>query len=165
MTHPVPALVKQATQLWLGKRGPRMGAALAYYSAFSLAPMLLIAIAVAGYVYGDEAVTGTLAGQLEAQLGIHAAAAVEEMLAAVERREGGLLFTLMGLTMLFIGATTVFAELQSSLDDLWEAGHARKAGLRGTVRARGLSFVLVLALGVLLVLFLFVSSGMAALAK
>ena len=92
------------------------GAAVAYYTLFSLAPMLLVAIAVAGAVFGEEAARGEIFRQLAGLIGSGGAAAVQELLASVQRHGQGVWGALLGLVLLFIGATTVFAELQSALD-------------------------------------------------
>ena len=104
---------------FLDDRGPRMGAALAYYTLFSLGPLLLIVVSVAGLVWGGEAVRGELVDQLEGLLGPTGAATIEGMLKSVAWPVGGWFSTLLGLGLMLVGATTVFAELQDALDTIW----------------------------------------------
>jgi len=164
MSRALSKVIVAAARRWSVRRGPRMGAALAYYSAFSLAPMLLISIAVAGLVYGEAAVTGLLAQQLEASLGSQAAHLLQNLVEASQRGQDGVLYTVIGLALLFMGATTVFAELRSSLDDLWGVPPTRNDGFLAMLRTRALSFLLVLALGLLLLLFFVLGSAMTAMA-
>jgi membrane protein len=143
-----------------------MGAALAYYTAFSLAPLLLIVIAIAGLVFGAEAARGEIFGQLTSLMGRDAAAAVEGMLISVSKPSEGIVATLVGAVFLLIGATSVFGELQDALDRIWRAPAREKAGgIWGLVRARLLSFGMIFGLAFLLMVSLVLSAGMAALGK
>jgi membrane protein len=135
---------------FLDNRGPRMGAAIAYYTLFSLAPLLLIVVSVAGLVWGGDAVRGQLAGQLESLLGTSAAVTIEEMLKSVAWPAGGWLSTALGLALMLVGATTVFAELQDALDTIWHVPARPLQGWWAWVRARLLSFGLILGLSFLL---------------
>jgi len=159
-------LVKQAAEAWIDDYAPSMGAALAYYTAFSLAPLLLIVIAIAGLVFGAEAARGEIFGQLTSLMGSDAAAAVEGMLASVSKPSEGIAATLVGAVVLLIGATSVFGELQDALDRIWRAPARPKAGgVWGLVRARLLSFGMIFGLAFLLMVSLVLSAGMAALGK
>ncbi|MBK8525548.1 MAG: YihY/virulence factor BrkB family protein [Rubrivivax sp.] len=95
------------------------GAAIAYYTLFSLAPMLLVAIAVAGIAFGEEAARGEILRRLSALIGTTGAAAVQDLLASVQRHGQGGWGAIVGLGLLLVGATTVFAELQAALDEVW----------------------------------------------
>ena len=157
------ALLQGAGSAWLADRAPTMGAALAYYTLFSMAPLLLIAISVAGAVFGIDAARGEILGQLRSLLGSDGAAAVAEMLDNVRRSGQSALGTLVGAVLLVIGATTVFAELQDSLDHIWRVDTPRRGGtLWQWLRARLLSFGLVLGVGFLLMVSLAVSAALAA---
>ena len=138
--HPVRdwwPLVKGAATAWVADYAPSMGAALSYYSVFSLAPLLLIVISIAGLVFGQEAVRGEVFGQLQGLLGTEASRAIEGLLASVSRPSEGLASTAIGLVLLLIGATSVFGELQDALDRIWRApARDRTGGLWGLVRAR-----------------------------
>lgn len=140
-----------------------MGAALAYYTLFSMAPLLLIAISVAGAVFGGDAARAAILEQLQALLGADGAAAVAELLLNVQRSGQSTLGTILGAALLTIGATSVFAELQDALDHIWRVDQRRRGGtLWQILRARLLSFGLVLGVGFLLMVSLAVSAAIAA---
>ena len=114
-------LVRSAVSAWVDDYAASMGAALAFYTLFSIAPLLLIVISVAGLVFGQEAARGEIFGQLSGMLGDDSAKAVESMLVAVNRPGAGIVATLVGIGALVVGATTVFAELQDAMDRIWRA--------------------------------------------
>lgn len=147
---------------FLDDRGPRMGAALAYYTLFSLAPLLLIVVSVAGLVWGGEAVRGELFEQLESLLGASAAATMQAMLKSVAWPVGGWLSTVLGLGLMLVGATTVFAELQDALDTIWRVPQRPVQGWWAWLRARLLSFGLILGLTFLLLVSLLLGAAMSA---
>jgi membrane protein len=163
----VTGLFKAAALNWVHDYAQSMGAALAFYTMFSIAPLLLIVTSIAGLVFGEQAVRGEIFAQLEGLLGAPGAAAVEVLLeSAAGRPAGGALATVVGLLLLFIGATSVFAELQDALDRIWRAPQkARSSGLWALVRARLLSFGMILGFGFLLIVSLAFSAGLAALGK
>jgi membrane protein len=143
-----------------------MGAALAYYTLFSLAPLLLISISLAGLVFGEDAARGEILGQMAGLVGTDSARLIESMLVALNRPAAGVGGTLFGAATLFIGATTVFAELQDALDRIWRAPpRPAGAGWWGVVRSRLLSFGMVLAVGFLLLVSLIASAALAAFGK
>ena len=143
-----------------------MGAALSYYSVFSLAPLLLIVISIAGLVFGQEAVRGEVFAQLQGLLGTEASRAVEALLVSVSKPAEGVASTVIGLALLLIGATSVFGELQDALDRIWRAPERdRTGGLWGLVRARLLSFGMILGMAFLLMVSLVFSAVLAALGK
>lgn len=159
-------LVKQAGNAWIDDYAPSMGAALAYYTVFSLAPLLLIVIAIAGMVFGAEAARGEIFGQLNSLMGEDAAKVVQDMLVSVSKPAEGITAAVVGAVVLLIGATTVFGELQDALDRIWRAPARDKAGgLWGLVRARLLSFGMILGLAFLLMVSLVLGAGMAALGR
>ena len=121
------SLVKEAASAWVDDRAASMGAALSYYSVFSVAPLLLIVIAVAGLVFGQEAAQGAIVGQLQGLLGDSGAEIVQQMLESVSEPKEGVVATVTGVVLLLVGATTVLAELQDDLDRVWKAparGHS-----------------------------------------
>ena len=143
-----------------------MGVALSYYSVFSLAPLLLIVISIAGLVFGQEAVRGEVFAQLQGLLGTEASRAVEALLVSVSKPAEGVASTVIGLALLLIGATSVFGELQDALDRIWRAPERdRTGGLWGLVRARLLSFGMILGMAFLLMVSLVFSAVLAALGK
>jgi len=158
-------LVKSATSSWLDDYAPSMGAALSYYTVFSLAPLLLIVVSVAGLVFGEEAVRGELFAQLQGLMGADAAQAVQGLLASASKPTHGVLGTLVGVAVLVFGATTVFGELQDDLDRIWRAPARKGGGIWSLLRARLLSFGMILALAFLLMVSLVVGAVISALGK
>jgi membrane protein len=159
-------LIKDSVSAWSDDYAPSMGAALAYYSVFSLAPLLFIVIAVAGMAFGDEAARGEVFGQLRGLMGSEAAKAVEDMLASLRTPERGITSTLIGAGVLVIGATSVFAELQDALDRIWRVSpRERSTGLWELLRTRILSFGVVLGIAFLLMISLVLSAVISALGK
>src|SRR6185369_17278162 len=114
-------LIKASVASWLDDYAPSMGAALSYYTVFSLAPLLLIVVSVAGLVFGEDAVRGELFAQLQGLMGADAAKAIQDLLASVNKPAHGIVGTLVGVALLVFGATTVFGELQDALDRIWRA--------------------------------------------
>jgi len=159
-------LFVDAISSWSDDYAPSMGAALSYYTLFSLAPLLLIVVSVAGLVFGADAARGELFGQLQEILGNDGAAAVEKLLASVQVSGKGPLGSAIGIALLAVGATTVFGELQSDLDRIWHRPQQQSTGGIGKlVRKRLLSFGLILALGFLLTVSLVASAAISALGK
>jgi membrane protein len=157
-------LFVKAFNAWLDDYAPSMGAAISYYTVFSLAPLLVIVIAVAGAVFGRDAVQGQIAAQLTGLIGPDGASLVQTLVAASSDKDKGLVAGLISAGILLVGATTVFAELQSALDRIWHVPEAQKPkGIIGTLRARLLSFGLILGLVFLLMVSLAVSAALAAL--
>ena len=156
------ALLKKVFDSWLDDDVPSMGAALAYYTLFSLAPLLLIVIAVAGLVFGEDAARGEIALQLRSLMGEPGASAVQALLASVGKPAESSLATLVGVVLLLIGATTVFGELQSALDRIWHVPSAAPVrGWLNLIRARLLSFGMILVIGFLLMVSLVLSAALA----
>ena len=160
------ALAKATVAAWVDDYAPSMGAALSYYTLFSLAPMLLIVIAVAGMVFGDEAASGEIFGQLRGLMGTDAAKTIEDLLTSVSEPKKGVAATIIGIVLLLIGATSVFGELQDALDRIWRApARDRSGGFLGLVRARLLSFGMILGIAFLLMVSLVLGAATAALGK
>lgn len=159
-------MIKAAVEAWLDDYAPSMGAALSYYTLFSLAPMLIIVIAVAGMVFGQEAAQGEIVAQLRGIMGQEGAVAVEGMLKAAREPAQSVVATIVGIAVLLLGATAIFGELQSALDRIWRVPAPKEeSGIWYLLRTRLLSFGLVLGLGFLLVVSLVVSAALAALGK
>lgn len=156
-------LVKAAASSWVDDYAQSMGAALAYYTMFSIAPLLLIVISIAGLVFGVEAARGEIVGQLVELMGRQGADAVQSLLESVSKPSESIAATLVGGLLLLIGASSVFAELQDALDRIWRAPKREKAGIWGLLRARLLSFGMILGVGFLLMVSLVVSAALAAL--
>ena len=165
MIKPKPLfhLCRKAVTAWVDDFAPSMGAAISYYTIFSLAPLLIIVIAVAGALFGQEAVQGQIAAQLTGLIGQDGATAVQGLIKSASSPSRGLIAGGISIVVLIIGATTVFAELQSALDRIWHVPEKEKpTGLWGILRARVLSFGLILGLAFLLMVSLVVSAGVAA---
>ena len=155
-------LVKASLSEWLEDNAFRLGAALAYYTVFSLAPLLVIAIAIAGFVFGEEAARGRIVEQMQGLMGPEGAHAVQTMLAASRRSGTGIVATVLGVITLLLGATGAFVELQGALNTVWDVPPRQGSGLRSMVRDRLLSFALVLGIAFLLLVSLVVSAGLSA---
>ena len=148
---------------WIDDFAPSMGAAISYYTVFSLAPLLVIVIAVAGAVFGREAVQGEIVGQLQGLIGREGAIAVQGLIKSASEPAKGLVAGIISIGVLLVGATTVFAELQSALDRIWHVPEKEKpSGLWAVLRARVLSFGLILGLAFLLMVSLSISAGISA---
>jgi membrane protein len=158
-------LVRDAVSSWSDDGAPSMGAALSYYTMFSVAPLVLIVVSVAGFVFGEDAARGEVFEQLAHLIGNDGAHAVQGLLQNANKPADSLVATVVGLVVLLVGATTVFAELQSALDRIWRAPVQGTSGIFGLIRARLLSFGMILGLGFLLMVSLVVSAALAALEK
>jgi membrane protein len=159
-------LIKGAGTSFADDFAMSMAAALAYYTTFSIAPMLFIVITVAGLVFGAEAARGEIFGQLQGLIGAEGASAIQSMVASVSEPAKGVFGTIAGAVVLLIGATTVFAELQNSLDRIWRApARETVSGIWSLVRARLLSFGMILGIGFLLIVSLIASAALAAFGK
>ena len=157
-------LVKESVSAWSDDYAPSMGAALAYYTIFSIAPLLIIVIAVAGLIFGQEAVRGEIAEQLSGLIGKEGAEAIQGLIASASAPSKGVIATSISVGVLIIGATTVFGELQTSLDRIWRSpAPPEKSGIWHLLRTRLSSFGLVLGLGLLLLVSLVISAALAAL--
>ena len=157
---------KESLSAWVDDRASSMGAALAYYTLFSIAPLLMIVIAVAGSVFGDEAARGAIYSQLASILGPEGALAVQGLIQSVQENQQSGWGAVLGVVLLLLGATTVVAELQSSLNVIWCAPQViQRAGWLRWLQTRFLSFSLVLGMGFLLMVSLVVSAVVAAWGK
>jgi membrane protein len=159
------ALVKATFSSWLNDYAPSMGAALAYYTLFSIAPLLLIVISTAGLVFGEQAVRGEIFDQLRGLMGEQGAQAVQSLLESVSQPEESAAGTIIGTVLLLVGATTVFGELQDAFDRIWRAPAKGEAGWWKVLRGRLLSFGMILGIGFLLIVSLVFSAALAALGK
>jgi membrane protein len=156
------SLFKQAALAWIKDGAASMGAALAFYSAFSLAPLLLIVMAIAGLVYGADAARKAVVQQFAELIGPVGADAVGALLKAASTAETGGVATAIGVILLLVGATTVLVELENDLDRIWEAAPREQNGLVSLVRVRLISFGMILGIGFLLIVSLVAGSAIAA---
>jgi membrane protein len=143
---------------WLAHRGASKGAALAFYALFSLAPILVLTIAVAGLFFGATAAEGQIIYQIQNLVGLNGAVAIQAILVAARDPVGGKIATIVAIGLLLIGATSVFTELKGSLDELWGVRKSELSPISILLRTRLLSFGLVLVLTLLLLISLVVSA-------
>ncbi len=164
-TQKLRALVTGSIQEWFEQHSASKGAALAFYTLFSMAPILVLVIAFAGLVFGNQAARDEIFNQLNALIGPMGAQAVQLLLSSAHNVQHGIIATALATVFLLLGATTVFSELKNSLDEIWHIPPNRQAGLMDLIRARLLSFGLVLVLTFLLLVSLVVSAALAFLEK
>ena len=158
----VGEIVKETASNWLDDKAPRLAASLALYTLMSLAPLLILAVSVAGLMFGEDAARGQIAHQLAGVLGDKGALAVQAILANAKTPSSGVLGTIVGLALALFGASGVFGELQGTLNTIWDVDSAPGRGVWGFVRDRFFSFTLVLGVAFLLLVSLVVSAGLAA---
>jgi Virulence factor BrkB/Putative Actinobacterial Holin-X, holin superfamily III len=155
-------LCKATFTQWSADKPFQLAAALAYYTLFSLAPLLIIVIAIAGLVFGHEAAQNHIVSTLQGVVGSEGAQAIQALIQQASRPSAGVLAILMGLVTLLIGAGGVVGQLQDSLNTIWGVEPKPGRGLWGLVRDRFVSFGMVLGIGFLLLVSLVVSAGLAA---
>ena len=158
------AMARQTVRAWNDDYAPSMGAALSYYTLFSIAPLLLIVLAIAGLAFGEEAARGELYGEMASLIGPSGAQALQELVAHANRPATGIAALVMGTVALFVGASAVFGELQNALDRIWRAPAAKQqSGWINILRSRLLSFGMILAVAFVLMVSLIVSAVLGAL--
>lgn len=159
----IVGLFKQTFQEWQEDKASRLAAALAYYTVFSLAPLLVIAIAIVGLVFGQDAAQGEIVNQLKHLLGLQGAEAVQEMIKnSHQESDKGTIATIISIGLLLFGASGLFGQLQDSLNTIWEVAPNPNRGVMGFIRDRFLSFSMVLGIGFLLLVSLILSAVLAA---
>ena len=166
MINKIWLLIKTTVIAWSDDYAPSMGAALAFYTLFSIAPLLLIVLSITGFVFGAEAARGEIAGQLQNLMGEQSALTVQALLQNVNRPTDGMVATIIGVMLLLIGATSVFGELQSALDRIWRAPERPPtSGIIAFLRSRLLSFGMIFGIGFILMVSLIFNATLAALTK
>jgi membrane protein len=159
-------LATKAVKAWSADYAPSMGAAISYYTVFSLAPLLVIVIAIAGAVFGRDAVAGAIVAQLGGLIGEQGASLIQNIIASANNSGDGLIAGSISVVVLIMGATSVFTELQTALDRIWHIPPSEKPqGAWAMLHSRILSFGLILGLGFLLMVSLAVSAAIAAVSK
>ena len=149
----VRLLIDKSVSAWVDDYAPSMGAAIAYYTLFSMAPLLILLVALAGMFFGPEAARGEIVAQLQGRIGPEAASVVQDVLKSLSKPREGVLVSLAGVLVLLFGATSVFGELQSALNRIWRVPEpASTSGLWNLLHRRLLSFAMVLGIGLLLLL-------------
>jgi membrane protein len=155
------SMLYEAACDWADDKAAQLGAALAFYSTLSVAPLLVIAIAVAAFFFGEEAARGELMGQLEGMVGQQGAKAVSVMLASSQKPTLGTTAGILGIATLLLGASGVFGQLQDALNTIWEVTPPTRSSIMSFIRTRFLSFVMVLGIGFLLLVSLVMSAVIA----
>jgi membrane protein len=155
-------LAKETVTRWTEDKASALAAALAYYSLFSLAPLVLIAVAVAGLVFGHQAAEGQLYMQLAGLIGDAGGKAVQSIVANMHQQGGGVVATIIGIATLLFGASGVFVQLQDSMNTIWKAKPPTTNGIVEFLRVRLVSFSMVLGIGFLLLVSLVLSAFLAA---
>jgi membrane protein len=156
-------LFKETFREWSEDKASRLAAALAYYTIFSIAPLLIIVIAIAGAVFGQEAVRGEIVSQIQSLVGQDGAEFIELAIKNAYRPQAGTIASLISIVVLLLGATGLFAELQDSLNTIWDVQPRPERGVKNIIRQRFLSFAMVVGVGVLLLVFLIASTTLTAL--
>jgi membrane protein len=158
-------LMRDSVEGWMEHNASRTGAALAFYTVFSLAPILLLSIAIAGLFFGESSAQGEIFEQIQALIGPAGAKAVESVLQNASRSGSGTLSTVFSVLTVLIGATTALVELKAGLDKIWNIPPQARQGFWYLIRTRLLSVGMILALAFLLLVSLVVSAGLAALER
>lgn len=159
------SLVKDTVSQWSDDEAARQAASLALYTLLSIAPLVVISIAVAGFALGEEAARGQIADQVGAVVGTEAGRAIEAMVANARTPSEGIVGTLVGLAVLLFGASGVFGELQTALNHIWDVKPKPGRGLRGFIRDRFFSFSMVMGVAFLLLVSLVISAALAAIGE
>lgn len=162
MFHKYVTMLKETVNAYIDDNCLSRGAAIAYFTVFSIAPMLVICIAIAGFVFGDEAAQGAVSAQLEGLMGKQGADAVQAMVQSASNYQAGLWATVLGVVVLLVTATGVFGEIQSALNEIWKA-QPQTSSVGALLKARATSLGLVATLGFLLIVSLVVSAALTAL--
>jgi membrane protein len=160
--RPLVTFFWESFRAWSDDHAMRLAAALAFYTVFSMAPLLVIAIAVAGFIFGEAAVQGEIVSQIEDFVGIEGALFIEEMLRRVRETGTGLRATLISLATTIFGSIAVFNALQDTLNMIWRVHRDPSRGILYTIKRRLLSFAMLLVVGFILILSLIASSVLAA---
>jgi membrane protein len=155
-------LIKEAGSEWLEDKAPRLGAALAYYTIFSLAPLLVIVIGVAGLIFGQDIARSQVLNQIQGLIGEQGGEAIRSMVENASKPTAGGVGAVLGIIMLLFGAAGLFGQLQDALNTVWGVQPKPGGGIWGFIRERFLSFTMVLGITFLLLTSLLVSAGLAA---
>lgn len=160
----VVPLVVETFKEWNEDKASRLAASLAYYTAFSIAPLMLLLVAVAGLVFGEKAAQGSIFAQLEGLLGPDAAAAIEDAVKSSQKPSAGIVSAIVGVLTLVWSSANVFGQLQDALNTIWEV-RPKPTNLVGTVKRRIVPISMVLGIAFLLMVSLVLSAGMALLGE
>jgi membrane protein len=155
-------ILKDTFSQFLEERAPRMAAALAFYTTFSLAPLLIIVVAFAGLVFGQDAAQGRLLGEIQGLVGVSGASVIQDLIASARKPASGTVAAVIGVVTLLVGATGVVSELQDSLNTIWNVESVATNGIVAIVEQRLMSFAMILGIGFLLLVSLILSAALSA---
>jgi membrane protein len=158
-------LIKETYLEWSEDKAPRLGAALAYYTLFSIAPLLIIVIAIVGFAFGQQVVQGEVVDQIGGWVGQDSARVIQKMIESTREPTSGIVATVVGVLTLLFGATGVFSQLKDALNTMWDVTEKPRGGIMGFIIDRVLAFLMVLVIGFLLLIFLILSAGISALSN
>ena len=164
-SHSIWELLKGTVSSWNEIKAPRLGAALSFYTMMSLAPLLVVAIAIAGFVFGRQAAEGQIVWQIQDLVGTQGGEAIQTLLQHAGKASSGILATVLGVFTLLFGASGVFGELHDSLNMVWGVKSASGGGLMRMIKYRFVSFAMVVGIGFLLMVSLLLSALLAAAGK
>ncbi|MBV9463515.1 MAG: YihY/virulence factor BrkB family protein [Verrucomicrobiae bacterium] len=163
MLKQIFAFLKECANEWLEDKAPRLGAALAYYTVFSMGPLLIISVGLAGLIFGHDAAQGRIVKELSGFIGEQSSEALQTMIRNAHKPGAGIFATIVGTLTLLIGASAVFAQLQDALNTIWKVEPKPGGGVLGIIRNRVASFAMLLAIGFLLLVSLMFSAVVGAL--
>jgi membrane protein len=155
-------LTKQTASEWSEDNATRLAAALAFYTVLSIAPLLVLAIAIIGLVFGEDAARGQVASELAGVVGPQAGEGIQTVIQHANSPSGGIIGSIVSVVVLLFGASGVFGELQSALNTIWDVKPKPGLGIKGFLRARLFSFTMVLSVAFLLLVSLVLSAGLSA---
>jgi membrane protein len=158
-------LLQTTASRWNAHNAPRLGAALAYYTVLSMAPLLVLVVAIAGFVFGEQAARGEIVYQVKSLVGLNVARVIEELLKDAHHPASGIAATVAGAIALVIGSSAVFGELRDALNLIWDYSIPMGLGIKGLLRFRLFAFAIVMVVGFLLLVSLVVSAALAFLAS
>jgi membrane protein len=159
------SILKETGADWLDDNASRLAAALAYYTLLSIAPLLIIAVALVGLAFGDEAARAGISSEMTAIVGDQAAQSIQAILKQDRAAEVGIVSSMVGLVVLLLGASGVFGELQAALNTVWEVQAKPGRGIWGLIKDHFFSFTMVLGVGFLLLVSLLLSAGLSAVGR
>jgi membrane protein len=159
------SMLRETFSAWNEHEAPRLGAALAFYTILSLAPLVILVIALVAFIFGHSTAQNQLLGQVESMIGHQGSEAVKGMIEHAQEPASGTFASIIGVITLLFGASGVFGELRSALNKMWDVKPGSEGGVWETIKQRFLSFGMVLAVGFLLLVSLVISAALAALGK
>ena len=159
------SMLSQTFSAWNEHEGPRLGAALAFYTILSLAPLVILVIALVALIFGHSTAQDQLLGQVDSMIGHQGSKAVKGMIEHAQEPASGTFASIIGVITLLFGASGAFGELRSALNKMWDVKIDSGGGVWGTIKQRFFSFGMVLAVGFLLLVSLVISAALAALGK